>query len=81
MYSRMPYGQDWVEGDVYPVVAFHPDEFFVPEQFLPDICGDEGTAYKLTDINQDCRVNLLDLEIFVQEWLSCTDPSNAACNQ
>ena len=30
IYSRMPYGQGWLEGDVYPVFSFRPDEFFVP---------------------------------------------------
>ncbi len=33
IYSRMPYGTGWLEGDVYPVFSFRPDEFFVPERF------------------------------------------------
>ena len=33
MYSRMMYGQGWLEGDIYPVYAFRPSEFFVPQRF------------------------------------------------
>ena len=33
IYTRMPYGTGWLEGDVYPVFSFRRDEFFVPERF------------------------------------------------
>jgi hypothetical protein len=36
MYSRMMYGHAWLEGDVYPVYAFRPGEFFVPQRFLEE---------------------------------------------
>ncbi len=36
MYARMMYGQGWLEGDIYPVYAFRPDEFFVPQRFLEE---------------------------------------------
>jgi hypothetical protein len=36
VYTRMAYGTGWVEGDVYPVVAFRPAEFFVPERFCEE---------------------------------------------
>lgn len=32
IYTRMPYGTGWLEGDVYPVFSFRPDEFFVPKR-------------------------------------------------
>ena len=36
IYSRMMYGHAWLEGDVYPVYAFRPGEFFVPQRFLEE---------------------------------------------
>ena len=36
MYARMPYGHAWLEGDIYPVYAFRPGEFFVPQRFLEE---------------------------------------------
>ena len=41
----------------------------------PEVCGDVGTVYKLTDLNEDCEVNLVDLALFASEWLSCTHPA------
>ena len=37
MYSRMMYGHAWLEGDIYPVYAFRPGEFFVPQRFAAGI--------------------------------------------
>jgi len=34
IYTRMAYGQGWIEGNVYPVIALGPDEFFVPKRFV-----------------------------------------------
>jgi len=36
MYARMMYGLGWLEGDIYPVYAFRPGDFFVPERFLEE---------------------------------------------
>jgi len=80
MYSRMRYGQNWLDGDIHPVVAFRPDEFFVPQRFLPESCGDIGTTYKRTDMNQDCYVNGKDLALFIAEWLQCTHPADPTCD-
>ncbi len=44
-----------------------------------DECGDAG--YKLSDFNQDCYVNLKDFVFINNEWMQCTDPANAACDQ
>jgi len=35
-------------------------------------CGDPNHPYPLGDLNQDCRVNLLDLAILALHWLECT---------
>lgn len=34
----------------------------------------------LADINLDCYVDLLDLALFVQQWLECVDPLNELCD-
>ena len=31
------------------------------------------------DLNGDCQVDILDLEMQVQSWLDCTDPENPSC--
>jgi hypothetical protein len=79
-YTRMMYGQAWLEGDVLPVVSFRPEDFFVPDRFIAVNCGDFGTVYKPSDVNQDCYINQLDLGLFVVEWLTCNDPHNPECD-
>ncbi|MFI4913113.1 MAG: hypothetical protein ACIAQZ_15750 [Sedimentisphaeraceae bacterium JB056] len=32
------------------------------------------------DLNQDCRVDELDLEVMAAQWLNCTNPNPAECN-
>ncbi len=32
------------------------------------------------DIDEDTAVDDFDLELFVEDWLACTDPANAACD-
>ena len=45
----------------------------------PPVCGANG--YKVSDFNEDCYVNLADLSFIASEWLVCTDPANADCDQ
>ena len=44
-------------------------------------CGDPCTVYLLSDLNEDCRVDQLDLEALSEAWLSCTDPANSQCDR
>lgn len=37
-------------------------------------CGDPNHPYPVGDLNQDCRVDLLDLAILASHWLECTAP-------
>jgi len=37
-------------------------------------CGDPNHPYPLGDLNQDCRVDLLDLAVLALHWLECTAP-------
>jgi glycerophosphoryl diester phosphodiesterase len=41
-------------------------------------CGDWG--YMQMDFNRDCYVDSRDLALFAAQWLTCTDPSCARCN-
>jgi hypothetical protein len=41
-------------------------------------CGDPNHPYPVGDLNQDCRVDLVDLAIMCLHWLDCTAPE---CNQ
>ena len=52
----------------------------------PDYCGDEGTIFHSADITgtngtPDCYVDFLDLSLFLDNWLTCTDPTNSRCNE
>lgn len=44
-------------------------------------CGDPGTVYLDSDVNKDCRVDLLDWAIFAADWLECTIPGDPVCIQ
>ena len=46
----------------------------------PGVCGGTGTVYNLSDLNQDCYVDLKDFSIFANDWFGCTDPANLDCN-
>ncbi len=60
------------------------DEALTPEYFLngtvPYVSCGEGVTV-VGDLNSDCKVNLADIGIFVQEWLSCTEPGGQGCVQ
>ena len=45
-----------------------------------EVCGDPGTVYLPEDFNQNCYVDLADILMFAQVWLTCTDPANVDCN-
>ena len=47
----------------------------------PPVCGDPGTVYLPSDLNEDCKVDLPDFALFSGEWLHCTDPGDPNCDQ
>jgi len=53
-----------------PVVDMGAYEFFA-------YCGDPEHPYPPMDFNQDCVVNVADLAMFAEHWLTCTKPE---CN-
>jgi hypothetical protein len=56
--------------------ALDPNLFLrAPTGALP--CGAWG--YLKGDLNQDCRVNMIDMKQYVYDWLFCTDPAYEIC--
>jgi len=39
-------------------------------------CGDVNHPHPVGDVNQDCRVNMLDLALVASHWLDCTHPDS-----
>jgi hypothetical protein len=48
---------------------------------VPDYCGAPGTVYTKGDLNGDCYVDFRDFAELAEDWLICTDPENAACDE
>jgi hypothetical protein len=44
-------------------------------------CGDPGTVYFSSDLNQDCKVDMRDVATFAAQWLWCSDPANTQCDK
>jgi len=38
------------------------------------ICGDSEHPYPVGDLNQDCHVDIADLEMLIDHWTECTAP-------
>jgi len=47
----------------------------------PQQCGDSGTTYLTADLNKDCYVNFKDMAKMAENWVKCTNPADAACDQ
>ncbi len=50
---------------------------------IPDNCeGMQAAGYTISgDLNQDCKVDLQDILIFLQDWLRCYDPEDSDCTE
>jgi hypothetical protein len=46
---------------------------------MPQRCGDLLTLYLPGDVNEDCRINLVDVAALANRWLQCTDPKEPGC--
>ena len=57
------------------MITMNQDEA-VTAVFLADErrCGDECHPIQQGDLNEDCRINLIDFAIYSVQWLSCTHP-------
>ena len=45
------------------------------------VCGDPLTVYLPGDINEDCKIDLLDFAALSADWMKCTDPADPMCDQ
>ncbi len=74
----LEYCVDWLEADPYGFPLEVTDSGGIAEEaevtvvVEDDDCGAKG--YDIADINEDCVVNLGDLAVFFNQWLSCTQP-------
>lgn len=50
----------------------------IMDEWSEESCEQQG-IYDPADINKDCYVNLEDMTVLIQGWLSCNDPQNAGC--
>ncbi|MFH1613738.1 MAG: hypothetical protein ABIG61_01460 [Planctomycetota bacterium] len=56
------------------------DSLDVNAAFTQDFaCGEPGTLYFAGDLNRDCYIDINDVALFVEDWLSCTDPNDPEC--
>ncbi|HBG28051.1 MAG: hypothetical protein A2Y10_17645 [Planctomycetes bacterium GWF2_41_51] len=44
---------------------------------IEPICGDWG--YLKGDLDKDCKIDFIDIDLFIQQWLSCTEPGVTDC--
>ena len=71
----------FVQGETHPAWT-HPEIGMTTDGIIGETiigyavpqCGDPNHPYPLGDLNQDCRVDLLDLAILALHWLECTAP-------
>jgi len=54
-------------------------DYIYEKYFVPNKCGDLGTYYLTNDVSKDCRVDMADLPLVIQDWLMCTDPVSQNC--
>ena len=71
----------FVQGETHPAWT-HPEIGMTTDGIIGETiigyavpqCGDPEHPYPLGDLNQNCRVDLLDLAILALHWLECTAP-------
>ena len=69
-----PFDVNMVDGSVEYELAPHTAYLFE----IPVIgCGDTG--YLKADTNTDCQVDMEDLAVLVEAWLTCNNPREAGC--
>ena len=70
----------WCETDGYNTY-----QIFLAEQnpLPPTTCAEAiAMGYSIDgDFNNDCKVDFLDLALFVSDWLRCFDPNDLNCER
>jgi len=66
-----------------PAEVFNPDPMIVDYITYEGLCGADGTVYLDGDVTRDCYVDVAGdfLELAGDQWLSCTDGANPACDK
>jgi hypothetical protein len=70
-----------IPGQVYLTMNKIPVSKIMPTMVVDNQspkCGDMG--YRDADLNRDCVVDFVDLAIFANDWLKCTDPQGLNCS-
>ena len=68
----------WTDGSGISEVRFYPDVYTSPTNCSEAIQQGYNRA---TDFSGDCFVNLLDLAMFMSDWLRCIDPTDEDCER
>jgi len=57
-----------------PWLTLFGDQGFGPATGIAfPICGDEDHPFPHGDLNEDCHVNLEDIDLLAANWMQCTD--------
>ena len=73
----------WIDDAVHFTLKDPNETFF---NAFNERCGGQDAVYLEADVtgtsgDSDCQVDLLDMGLLAQQWLSCTDPVNQACEK
>lgn len=71
-------GQNLAEQSISSKEGIYAPTLVVEYLVYPQSCGNMGSIL-VSDINQDCYVNLQDLALVTAQWLQCNDPDNIEC--
>ena len=81
--NYLHYQYDLIDANEYHPINDGPDlwpdmvgQFTL--QVEPITCQDRG-LYRDTDLSNDCRVNLDDFVLLINDWLKCNDPLDPSC--
>jgi len=87
LWFKEPPGSDYIKDEVsgeYIGLLGAPFDFFVsPKATKPQLLNPSSQPYCTSiltgDLNNDCRVNILDFNILIAQWLSCNLEPVEAC--
>ena len=78
------WNQQWLYmGSMSGSARYHVKTDYIRADFTgpyePYVTVCDGGAYPIGDFNQDCVVDLKDLQVMAQGWLLCSDPTDPSC--
>ena len=63
------------------LLGFDVNDIYPLPPVYKSICGDVNNPWPLGDLNRDCSLDILDIQIFAEEWLNECNPLNWNCRQ